>query len=180
MTGLPGARSATSLVSIGAYVALLLFGAAQGLIGGFQYSRLAPVGAILFAVGIFATCLAAGWAMQSITGAFMPGVGWVIASFVLAQPMSNGSVIIANTAPGQWFLYGGTLGAVGAAVIVFTLWVRVSRRQLGDGLLDLVHAPVEVGLGDDQRRSQPDRRAVGLLGQDAVLGQPFARLAPAE
>ena len=129
MTGLPGARSATSLVSIGAYVALLLFGAAQGLIGGFQYSRLAPVGAMLFCAGIFVTSLAGGWGMQSITGAFMPAIGWVITSFVLSQPMSNGSVIIANTNPGKWYLYGGTLSATAAAVVAFVLWVRTAQRR---------------------------------------------------
>jgi hypothetical protein len=128
MTGLPGARSATSWIGAAAYVALLLFGAVQGMIGSFQYSRLAPVGAILFCAGIFVTCLAGGWAMQSIMGAFMPAIGWVLASFVLAQPMSNGSVIIANTNPGKWYLYGGTLSATAAAVIGFALWVRAAKR----------------------------------------------------
>ena len=130
MTGSPGARSAASFVNAAAYVVLLLFGAAQGLLGSFQYSRLAPVGAILFCAGILVTCLASGWGMQSITGAFMPAVGWVIASFVLAQPMSNGSVIIANSNAGEWYLYGGTLSATAAAVISFALHVRTAKRRL--------------------------------------------------
>jgi hypothetical protein len=119
-----------SFVTVAAYLMLLLAGAAEGLIGSFQYSRLAPVGAMLFGAGIFLTCLAAGWGMQSITGAFMPGIGWIIASFVMAQPMTNGSVIIANTTAGKWFLYGGTLGATAGAVIAFALWLRTARRPL--------------------------------------------------
>ena len=121
--------TARSLVTTAAYVLLLLFGAAQGLIGSFQYSRLAPAGAMLFCAGILVTCLASGWAMQSITGAFMPAVGWVLASFVLSMPMSNGSVIIASTTPGKWYLYGGTLSVTVAVVIAFALSVRTAQRR---------------------------------------------------
>jgi hypothetical protein len=83
----------------------------------------------LFCAGIFVTCLAGGWATQSITGSFLPAIAWVVASFVLAQPMSNGSVIIASTSPGKWFLYGGTLSATAAAVISFGLWTHAARRR---------------------------------------------------
>jgi hypothetical protein len=120
--------TARSMVTTAAYVVLLLFGAAQGMIGSFQYSRLAPVGAMLFCAGILVTCLAGGWGMQSITGAFMPAVGWVIASFVLSMPMSNGSVIIASTTAGKWYLYGGTLSAAVAVIIAFALWARTAQR----------------------------------------------------
>ena len=147
-----GSRSAASFVTAAAYVALLLFGAAEGLIGSFQYNRWAPGGAMLFCAGIFITCLAGGWGTQSITGAFMPAVGWVIATFVLAQPMSNGSVLIANTSAGKWYLYGGTLSAATAVVIAFALWVRTARRLSGQGQLDAVHGPGELGFGDDERR----------------------------
>jgi Family of unknown function (DUF6113) len=130
MIGMPGRRSSVSFVSVAAYCALLLFGAAQGVLGSFQYSRLSPVGAILFCAGIFVTCVAAAWAMQSTTGAFMPAVGWIIASFVLAMPMSNGSVIIASTTPGKWYLYGGTLSVGAAVVVAFAVWVRAAKRPL--------------------------------------------------
>jgi hypothetical protein len=120
--------TARSLVTTAAYVVLLLFGAAQGMIGSFQYSRLAPVGAMLFCAGILLTCLAGRWGMQSITGAFMPAVGWVIASFVLSMPMSNGSVIVASTTAGKWYLYGGTLSASVAVVIAFAVAARTAQR----------------------------------------------------
>jgi len=128
MTGSSSDRPASSLVSGAAYLMLALFGVGQGMLGGFQYSRLAPAGAILFCAAIFVTCLAGGWAMQSIAGAFLPAVGWVLAAFILAEPKSNGSVIIANTNAGQWFLYGGTLSAAVASIVVFGLWMRTTRR----------------------------------------------------
>ena len=46
--------------------------------------------------------------MGSVSGALVPAVGWILASFVLSMPVSSGSVIIANTAAGKWYLYGGT------------------------------------------------------------------------
>jgi hypothetical protein len=129
MTGSPGTRPAASYLSGVAYAVLLLLGVGEGMIGSFQYSQSAPVWAILFCAGILVTCLAGGWGMQSITGALMPAIGWIIASFVLAQPMSNGSVIIDNTSAGKWYLYGGTLSATVAVVVAFALWARSAQRR---------------------------------------------------
>jgi hypothetical protein len=109
-------------VTAGAYGSLFLLGAMQGLIGSFQYSRTAgpvPLAALVSCAVILATCLLAGWAMGSGSGAFVPGMGWIIASFVLSMPVSNGSVIITSTAPGKWYLYGGTLSAVAGVVLSF-------------------------------------------------------------
>jgi hypothetical protein len=100
------------LVTVGAYGVLLLLGAVEGTIGSFQYSRLAPVAALGFCVAILATCVLAGWGMRSAAGALMAAIGWVIAAFVLSMPVSNGSVIIADSSPGKWYLYGGTLSVL--------------------------------------------------------------------
>ena len=91
-------------VTVGLYGALFLFGAVQGLIGSFQYSRVAgsvPVAALVCCAVILATCLLASWATRSVSGAVVPGIGWIIASFVLSMPVSNGSVIITSTTAGQ-------------------------------------------------------------------------------
>jgi len=65
------------LTAICAYVVLLLLGAAESVIGCFQYSRgPGPVLAVGFALGILLTCLLAGWGMQSALGGLMPGAGW--------------------------------------------------------------------------------------------------------
>ena len=120
-TGRHGARS---LVTVGVYGMLLVLGVVQGLIGSFQYSRTAgsvPVAALVSCAAILATCLLGAWAMRSASGAILPGMGWVITSFVLSMPVSNGSVIITNTAPGKTYLYGGTLSvAVGVVVSLLT------------------------------------------------------------
>jgi Family of unknown function (DUF6113) len=111
------------IITVGAYIALFLLGVVQGLIGSFQYSRTAgsvPVAALVSCVVILATCLLGAWAMFSASGAILPGMGWLITSFVLSMPVSNGSVIITNSTPGKTYLYGGTL-SVAVAVVVSLL-----------------------------------------------------------
>ena len=58
-------------------------------------------------------------------------MGWIIASFVLSMPVSNGSVIIAASAPGEWYLYGGALTAVIAVAAAFATSIRATRSQPG-------------------------------------------------
>jgi hypothetical protein len=106
------------------YAALFLAGAVQGLIGSFEYSRLAPFAAIGFCAALLVTCLLGAWAMRSITGALWPAIGWILASFVLSMPAASGSVIIANTAAGKWYLYGGTVSSLAGIALSFGAWVR--------------------------------------------------------
>src|SRR5579863_7422637 len=104
------------------YGALVLVGAVEGLIGSFQYSHVAgpvPLAALVACLAILATCLLASWAVRSVTGALMPAFGWILASFVLSLPASNGSVIITNTAAGKWYLYGGALSTVVGVALSF-------------------------------------------------------------
>ena len=117
-----GRRSA--FVSGGAYALVFLLGLAEGVVGSFQYSRAAvgpvPLAALGFCAAILATCGLAGWAMRSTAGALLPALGWFIASFGLAMPNPGGSVIIANTSAGTWYLYGGSvcgLAGVGSTIV---------------------------------------------------------------
>jgi hypothetical protein len=130
-TGKRGTRSTVSLVSVGVYGVLFLLGVVEGMIGSFQYARTVgsvPVAALVCCAVILATCLLAAWAMRSVSGAVLPGMGWIIASFVLSMPASNGSVIITNTTPGRWYLYGGTLSVAVGVVLSFALLARETRR----------------------------------------------------
>jgi hypothetical protein len=132
MKGTTGKRDPQWPVTVGVYSMLFLFGAVQGLIGSFQYSRASrsvPVAALLCCVVILATCLLAAWATRSVSGAVLPGIGWIIASFVLSMPVSNGSVIITSTTPGKWYLYGGTLSVAAAVVVSFVGAARWARRR---------------------------------------------------
>jgi uncharacterized protein DUF6113 len=118
-------------VTVATYVVLFLFGAVQALIGSFQYSRGSrpvPVAALICCAVIFATCVLAAWATRSVTGAVLPGMAWILTSFVLSMPVSNGSVIITNTTAGKWYLYGGTLSVAAAVVASFVGLTRRSRR----------------------------------------------------
>ena len=123
---MPGGRSA--LLTGATYAMLLVLGAVQGLFGSFQYSRLSPAIAIVLCLVIGATCLLAAWGMRSATGAFTPAAGWAIASFVMSTPASNGSVIIANSTAGKWYLYGGTITVALAVLVSFGGWFRISPR----------------------------------------------------
>jgi len=132
MKGTTGKREPAWPVTVGLYGALFLFGAVQGLIGSFQYSRAAgavPVAALICCAAILATCLLAAWATRSVSGALLPGMGWLITSFVMSMPVSNGSVIITSTTAGKWYLYGGTLCVAAAVVASFIASARWARRH---------------------------------------------------
>jgi uncharacterized membrane protein len=122
-----GRKGTGLLFTVAVYVALFVLGAVEGLIGSFQYSAMAgsvPVAALVCCVVLLATCLLAAWAMRSVSGAFAPAAGWLVASFVLSLPVSSGSVIITNTTAGQWYLYGGTLCAAIGVAASFGPWIR--------------------------------------------------------
>src|SRR5690242_3440404 len=119
-------------VTVGLYAMLFLFGAVQGLIGSFQYSRVAgsvPVAALISCAVILATCVLAAWATRSVSAAVVPGIGWILASFLLSMPVSNGSVIITSTKAGEWYLYGGTLSVAAAVVASFVGATRWAGRR---------------------------------------------------
>jgi hypothetical protein len=120
-------RSLTAQRSVTAagYVMLFALGAVQGLIGSFQYGQApAPLIAIILAVVIFATCAACGWGLGTFSAGLMPAIGWIFASFILAMPKSNGSVIITATAAGEWYLYGGALGSAAGCITAFFTRLR--------------------------------------------------------
>jgi hypothetical protein len=119
-------------VAAGAYAVLFVLGVVEAMIGSFQYARApkpVPVAALACCAGILLTCVLAAWAMRSVSGAVLPGMGWVITSFVLSMPVSNGSIIITATTPGEWFLYGGTLSVAVAVVAAFALLAFGSRGR---------------------------------------------------
>jgi hypothetical protein len=126
--GLPdrGQRTRTAV----AYLVLFLLGVMQGLIGSLQYSQSpAPLVAIILDVVIFATCVFCGWGMRSIVGGLVPAVGWIIASFILSMPSSQGSVIITDTAAGKWYLYGGTIAAVAGITVAAVAGATTRARN---------------------------------------------------
>ena len=119
-----GRKGTRVLLDAAPYFALFLAGAVQGLIGSFQYSRDAPLGAIAFCLVLLATGLLGAWAMRSLAGALWPAIGWILASFILSMPVSSGSVIITNSTAGEWYLYGGTVSSLAGIALSFGPWVR--------------------------------------------------------
>lgn len=111
------------------YIILFVLGLLQGVIGSFHYGQSpAPFVAILLAVIIFATCVFGGWGMKSATGGIVPALGWYVASFFLSAGTSEGTVIITATSPGEWYLYGGSLGAALGAGIAF-MWQTLAQAR---------------------------------------------------
>jgi hypothetical protein len=127
--GRPTARPVQRAVTAAGYVVLFVLGALQGLIGSFQYSQSpAPLIAIVLDVAILVTCLLCGWGMRTFAGGLLPAVGWILASFIMSMGNAQGSVIITNTAAGQWYLYGGAFAAAAGAVTAFVRWSRPRPR----------------------------------------------------
>ena len=121
--------SQRSLITGLGYLALFVLGLAQGLIGSFQYGRSpAPLFAIILILILFATCVLAGWGLRTYAAGILPALGWIIASFILAMPRPNGSVIIQASSAGEWYLYGGALAAAAGAAVSFFAWMRTRSR----------------------------------------------------
>ena len=111
------------------YLALFVLGVVQGLIGSFQYGRSpAPLIAIILILVLFATCVLAGWGLRTYAAGIFPALGWIIASFILAMPRPNGSVIVQASSAGEWYLYGGALAAAAGAALSFYTWIRARSR----------------------------------------------------
>jgi len=126
-----GGKGTRTLFNVAVYGMLFVLGAVQGVIGSFQYSRMAgpvPVAALVCCAVLLATCLLGAWAMRSVSGALAPAAGWILAAFLMSMPVSNGSVIITNTAAGRWYLYGGTVTAVAAGLLSFVVMIRGQGR----------------------------------------------------
>jgi CHASE2 domain-containing sensor protein len=124
-----GRPTAQRAVTAAGYVILFVLGAVEGLIGSFQYSQSpAPLIAIVLDVAILGTCLFCGWGMRTVGGGLIPAVGWILASFIMSMGNAQGSIIITNTAAGQWYLYGGALAAAVGAVTAFVFWSRTQPR----------------------------------------------------
>ena len=105
---------------MGGYALLFLLGAAEALIGGFQYSRgigSVPVAALVSCVVVFATCLLAGLGMGTPAAGLTVAGGWLVLSLLLTLPTAEGSVIITNTTAGKVFLYGGAIAAALGTVL---------------------------------------------------------------
>ncbi len=131
-TGHPsgGRRGADVALTIAAYVALLVFGAAQGLLGAFFYAvGPAPLAALGFGLAMIATCVLGGWGMRGVAGGLVPAVGWFALVFLLATGTSEGSVVVTATTAGEWFLFGGSACVAIGVVTCFALWSAPAARR---------------------------------------------------
>jgi hypothetical protein len=116
---------------VAVYVMIFVLGAVEGVVGSFQYGQSpAPLVAIVLDAVILATCVLAGWGARSFGGTLAAAGGWLVAAFIMAMGTHAGSVIITNTAAGEWYLYGGTLAVLCGSLATFVL---LSRSRLRSG-----------------------------------------------
>lgn len=127
----PASREATrpargyAVVTGAAYGMLLVLGFLLGVLGSFEYSwcdvaaggvRI-PLGAILIAVGVAVACRLAGWGMRSRTGAAVPAVGWLVATYLLSVQRGEGDLVVTGTPAGYLYLFGGLILVTTAVVL---------------------------------------------------------------
>ena len=127
-------RRPSAIVTLGGYLLLFALGALEGLLGALWYAWTlgpVPVAALGWAVAILLTSFGAAWGMQAATAGLMPAVGWFAAAFILAMPTRGGSVLITNTSPGKWFLYGGTVCVLAGVVASFATQGRARAQGRG-------------------------------------------------
>jgi hypothetical protein len=118
-------------VAGGGYLMLGVLGLAQSVLGSFQYGHVVgpvPLTALAFDLLILLTCVAGAWGMRRPLGGLMPAVGWFAGAFVLAMGTAGGSVVITNTGPGKWFLFGGAACALAGVIVSFLRYPRRSAR----------------------------------------------------
>ena len=132
LPNLPAPRDDQAFVTGGAYALLFLLGALEGLVGCFQFSREVgsfPLVAVLLAVAIGVTCVLGAAGMGSAAGALIPALGWFAVSVLLSLPTAGGSVIITNTTPGEWYLYGGSVCAAVGVIVAFLRRARIGPSR---------------------------------------------------
>jgi hypothetical protein len=118
-------------VKAGAYLALFGVGCLEALLGTFHYSDgPTPLLAVGFALAILVTCVLGALGMRTAAGGVLPAAGWYIVSLVLGTSGAGGSVLVADTTAGKWFLFGGAGCAAAGAIVAFAGWSRagVARR----------------------------------------------------
>ncbi len=129
-SGKPPSPSGDLAMTLVTYLALVLFGAAQGLLGTFYYSAgPAPLASIGFDLAILATCVLGGWGLGRPSGGLAPAAGWLLATFILASGTSGGSVLITANGAGEWFLFGGAASATAGVIVAFTVWSKTALAR---------------------------------------------------
>jgi hypothetical protein len=117
-------------LAVAAYLALVLFGAAQGLLGVFYYAvGRPPFAALGFGVAMLVTCLLGGWGMRGAAGGLAPAVGWFALVLLLATGTRQGSVLITATTAGELFLFGGSACVAIGVVTCFAVWTGRPRGR---------------------------------------------------
>ncbi|MCW2876275.1 MAG: hypothetical protein JWQ95_375 [Sphaerisporangium sp.] len=118
-----GKRPGSDAVVTGAaYGVLFLLGAVYGVVAGLEHSwdvgdSVPPVPIVLSLV-LFALLYGAGRLLGTKMGAFVPGMGWMLAALLFSVKRPEGDLVIAANPAGYWYLGGGALALVVAVLLL--------------------------------------------------------------
>lgn len=117
-----GPRESGALVTGAAYGVLFVLGAVFGAVAGLQHSwdvgDFVPPIPVILSVLLFVILYTAGRLMGTKMGAFVPGMGWMLASLVFSVKRPEGDLVVAANAAGYWYLGCGALALVIAVLLI--------------------------------------------------------------
>jgi hypothetical protein len=104
-----------------AYGVLFVLGAVYGVVSGLEHSwdvgdPVPPIPIVLSLV-LFVLLYGAGRLMGTKAGAFVPGVGWMVAALIFTLKRPEGDLIVAANGPGYWYLGCGAVALVVAVLL---------------------------------------------------------------
>ncbi|WP_248963782.1 DUF6113 family protein [Sphaerisporangium perillae] len=105
-----------------AYGLLFVLGVVFGVVSGLSHSwavgdAVRPIPIVLSLV-LFGLLYGAGRLMGSKLGAFVPGMGWMLAALLFSVMRPEGDLIVAANAAGYWYLGCGALALVTAVLLI--------------------------------------------------------------
>ncbi|MFC4587406.1 DUF6113 family protein [Sphaerisporangium corydalis] len=111
-----------AMITGAAYGVLFVLGAVFGVVSGLEHSwdvgDAVPPIPIALALLLFALLYGAGRLMGTKLGAFVPGMGWMLAALLFSVKKSEGDLVVAANIPGYWYLGCGAVALVVAVLLI--------------------------------------------------------------
>lgn len=115
-------QGAHAVVTGAAYGVLFVLGVVFGVMAGLEHSwglgDVVPPVPIVLSLVLFALLYGSGRLMGTKLGAFVPGMGWMLASLAFSVKRSEGDLIIAADVSGYWYLACGAVALVVAVLLI--------------------------------------------------------------
>ncbi|MEU8265739.1 DUF6113 family protein [Sphaerisporangium sp. NPDC049002] len=115
-------RGSDAVITGAAYGMLFVLGVVYGVVAGLEHSwdvgDVVPPIPIALSLVLFGLLYGAGRLMDSKMGAFVPGMGWMLAALLFSVKRPEGDLVVAGNVPGYWYLGCGALALVIAVLLI--------------------------------------------------------------